>query len=92
MLTAEVFASTHPGITVSLVSPGLVFTEFGSNALHGGVDSRALRGVAPGQEEDAVARVILHAIRTQAIDVYTPRGAKQRMLRYLDQLVQDPPA
>lgn len=29
---------THPGIQVSLVSPGVVRTDFGLNALHGGPD------------------------------------------------------
>jgi short-subunit dehydrogenase len=32
--------ATHPGIQVTLVSPGIVRTEFGRNALHGGPDSR----------------------------------------------------
>ena len=28
-----------PDIVISLVSPGVVYTEFGVNALHGGVDT-----------------------------------------------------
>ena len=35
---------THPGIQVSLVSPGVVYTEFGLHAAHGGPDSRELPG------------------------------------------------
>jgi short-subunit dehydrogenase len=85
-------AATHPNILITTVSPGLVFTEFGVNALHGGVDSRALRGVAPGQEVESVAATILHAMRTGAHDVYTARGARRRMLDYLGALAQDPPA
>jgi hypothetical protein len=33
---------THPDIQFSLVSPGVVRTEFGLNARHGGPDSRQL--------------------------------------------------
>jgi len=84
-------AATHPDVLFTTVSPGLVYTEFGLNALHGGIDSRALRGKAPGQEPDAVASVVLHAIRMRAVDLYTAPGAKQRMLDYLEGLAQDPP-
>lgn len=83
-------AQTHPAIVVTLVSPGLVFTEFGVRAVHGGVDSRALRGVRPGQEADDVARVLLNAIRARATDVYTAKGAKHHVLAYLAKLVQEP--
>lgn len=83
---------THPRVTFTIVSPGLVYTEFGSNALHGGIDSRKLRGKAPGQEEDAVARVIMYAIRAQTPDVYTAAGHKKVMLDYLGALAHDPPA
>ena len=38
----EEVAASHPGIQVSLVSPGVVHTEFGVNAVHGGPDSRVL--------------------------------------------------
>ena len=31
-------AATHPGIAVSLVSPGLIYTDFGQHALHDGKD------------------------------------------------------
>ena len=33
---------THPGIQFSLVSPGVVRTDFGTNARHGGPDSRQM--------------------------------------------------
>ncbi len=62
-----------PGVAVTLVSPGVVATEFGVSALHGGMDSRAMPGA---QSADDVAAVVLDAIRTRAIDVYTqPTGA-----------------
>ena len=46
--------ATHPGIQVSLVSPGVVATDFGLNAMHGGVDSRSIPG---GQTAEQVADV-----------------------------------
>lgn len=58
-------------LQVTLISPGIIFTEFGCNALHGGIDSRALRGVAPGQEEGEVAKVIMHAVRaSRSLSLY----------------------
>ena len=38
----EEIQKTHPDIQISLVSPGVVKTEFGVHALHGGPDSRQL--------------------------------------------------
>jgi NAD(P)-dependent dehydrogenase (short-subunit alcohol dehydrogenase family) len=62
-----------PGVVVTLVSPGVVATEFGVSALHGGFDSRAMPGAQP---VDEVADVILDAIRERRIDAYTlPTGA-----------------
>src|SRR5262245_9876581 len=40
----EEVQQTHPGIQISLVSPGIAHTNFGLNALHGGPDSRSLPG------------------------------------------------
>lgn len=57
-----------PGIHVTLVLPGVVATDFGRNARHGGVDSRALPGA---QAVDEVARVIADAIATPRAEVYT---------------------
>ena len=41
---------THPGIQFSLVSPGVVRTEFGKNAMHGGPDSRELPNSQSAEE------------------------------------------
>src|SRR3954468_13053536 len=46
---------THPGIQVSIVSPGVVRTDFGLNAIHGGPDSRAF---PESQSAGEVAAVI----------------------------------
>jgi NADP-dependent 3-hydroxy acid dehydrogenase YdfG len=65
-----------PGIRVTSVHPGVVTTEFGKNALHGGPDSRSLPGA---QSADEVAAVIASAIEQPRADVYTlPQG--QRMV------------
>ncbi|MCC6990676.1 MAG: SDR family oxidoreductase [Acidobacteria bacterium] len=91
-LTANVredLAASHPGIAVSLVSPGVVRTEFGLNAVHGGPDSRTLPN---SQSAEEVAEVIAGVITSRAPDVYTRAGVKQMVLGYLDQLTADPPA
>jgi NADP-dependent 3-hydroxy acid dehydrogenase YdfG len=68
---------THPGIEVSLVSPGVVYTAFGSNAVHGGPDSRDL---PDGQTSEEVAAVIARVMETREPDVYTRPGAHRRVL------------
>jgi short-subunit dehydrogenase len=78
--------TTHPGVQVSLVSPGVVFTEFGLRAKHGGVDSRTL---PQGQPPEAVAAVIADVIRNRKPDVYTRAGARQTILDYYASLGED---
>ena len=66
-------APSHPAITVSLVSPGLTFTEFGKNALHGGADEvrfaieqfRAVRiqhGIGAMQDPEVVELLVERGI------------------------------
>jgi short-subunit dehydrogenase len=71
--------ATHPGIQISLVSPGVVATDFGLNAIHGGVDSRAIPG---GQSAEEVADVIASVIETRQADVYTRPGAREMIAKY----------
>src|SRR5688572_25579066 len=52
----------YPGIAVSLVSPGVVATEFGKNAAHGGPDSRSLPNA---QEVGPVGEVLAWVIETR---------------------------
>ena len=67
-------AASHPGIHVTSVHPGVVATDFGRNALHGGIDSRALPNA---QTAEQVAAVIAEAIERPRADVYTrPEGQK----------------
>jgi short-subunit dehydrogenase len=75
---AEVQA-THPGIHVSLVSPGVVATDFGLNAVHGGVDSRSIPG---SQSAEEVADVIASVIESRQADVYTRPGAREMIAKY----------
>jgi NAD(P)-dependent dehydrogenase (short-subunit alcohol dehydrogenase family) len=71
--------ATHPGIQFSLVSPGVVQTDFGNNALHGGPDSRTFPN---SQTVDEVAAVIAGVIDSRAGDVYTRAQGKQMVLDY----------
>ena len=77
---------THPGIHISLVSPGVVYTDFGLNARHGGVDSRTIPG---GQTAEEVAAVIAGVIDNPRPDVYTRRGSKQQVIDYYSTIGAD---
>ncbi len=77
----------HPNIQFSIVSPGVVRTEFGKNALHGGPDSRELPNA---QDADEVAEVIAAVIASRAPDVYTRPGSHDWVVKYYDDLGGDP--
>ena len=79
----------YPGIAVSLVSPGVVATEFGANASHGGPDSRSLPNA---QEVEPVGEVIAWVIETRKPDVYTFPGAKAAVTSFVTELGEDPAA
>jgi len=81
-------SESHPGVAVSLVSPGVVATEFGRNASHGGPDSRSLPNA---QEVSQVGQVIAWVIETRKPDVYTFPGAKAAVSNFLSTLGEDPP-
>ena len=74
---------THPGIQYSLVSPGVVRTDFGLNAIHGGPDSRTLPG---SQSAEEVAEVIAGVIESRKPDVYTRPGARDMVVEYFQSL------
>lgn len=78
---------THPGIQFSLVSPGVVRTEFGKNARHGGPDSRELPN---SQSAEEVAAVIAGVMESRLPDVYTRSGAKDRVVDYYTTVGVDP--
>ncbi|HEX7024576.1 MAG TPA: SDR family NAD(P)-dependent oxidoreductase [Gemmatimonadales bacterium] len=78
---------THPGIQFSLISPGVVRTDFGVHALHGGPDSRQL---PDSQSVEEVAVIIAGVIESRRPDYYTRPGSRERVLGYLGSLGQDP--
>ena len=78
---------THPGIQFTLISPGVVRTDFGRNALHGGPGSHQL---PDSQSADEVAEVIAAAIESPRPDGYTRKGAHDRVVSYFASLGQDP--
>lgn len=79
--------TTHPGIQFSLISPGVVRTDFGLNARHGGVDSREL---PESQGADEVAAVIASVLEDRRPDVYTRSGAAARIARLYASIGVDP--
>jgi short-subunit dehydrogenase len=83
---AEVQA-THAGIQFTLVSPGVVRTDFGLNAMHGGPDSRQFAG---SQSAEEVAEVIAGVIVSRADDVYTSAGSQGRIAGYYAAVGVDP--
>ena len=78
---------THPGIQFTIVSPGVVRTDFGNNALHGGPDSRA---IPDAQSAEEVADVIAGVIESRRPDVYTRAGAHDRVVKFYDAIGEDP--
>jgi short-subunit dehydrogenase len=79
----EEVKQSHPGIQISLVSPGVVRTDFGLSAMHGGPDNRKMPN---SQSAEEVAAVIAETIESRAADVYTLPGAKEMVLRYYQEL------
>lgn len=78
---------THPDIQFSLVSPGVVRTDFGNNAMYGGPDSRSF---PDSQSAEEVAEVIAAVIESRQPDVYTRKGAHDRIAGYYAGLGVDP--
>ncbi len=83
---AEVQA-THPDIQFTIVSPGVVQTDFGRNAMHGGPDSRSFPN---SQTAEEVAVVIADVIESRHPDVYTRAGAQGQVAGYYATVGVDP--
>jgi len=66
-------------ILVSVVHPGIVATDFGLNALHGGIDSRQMPGAQSAEE---VGKVIADVIEHRHADAYTREGARAMIAAY----------
>ena len=81
-------AASHPGVSVTLVMPGLVSTEFASNALGGAPSAGAFRPppgspMAP-QTAEEVAQVIARVIEVPVAEVYTNPQHAKLAARYVD--------
>jgi NADP-dependent 3-hydroxy acid dehydrogenase YdfG len=68
-----------PQIHTTTVMPGVVATDFGSNALHGGMDSRQLPGAQPVEE---VAHVIADVVDKPLAEIYTRPQMRELAARY----------
>ncbi len=75
---------THKGIQITLVSPGVVATDFGNNAVYGGVDSRNIPGA---QSAEDVAAAIAAAIESRSADVYTRPDGREMVVKYFSDAV-----
>lgn len=69
-----------PEVRISTVLPGVVATDFGLNALHGGLDSRALPFPQPVEE---VAAMIADLIEQPRAELYTRPQMRELAGRYL---------
>jgi short-subunit dehydrogenase len=85
----EEVQATHPAIQFSLISPGVVRTNFGLNAMHGGPDSRSF---PDSQSAEEVALVMADVIESRAPDVYTRKGAHDIVVGYYEKTGADPRA
>jgi short-subunit dehydrogenase len=83
----EELRETHPGVVISLVSPGAVRTDFGANAVHGGPLSTQL---PDAQSAEEVAMVIADLVESRREDVYTRPGARERVIDYYTGLGESP--
>lgn len=68
-----------PDIHVTLFSPGVVATDFGSSALGGGIDSRKIPGAQPVEE---VAEAIAQVIERPVADAYSRPAYRQTIAGY----------
>ena len=71
--------ASYPEIHCSTVLPGVVATEFGVNALHGGMDNRKLPDPQPVEE---VAEVIARVIEHPVAEAYTRPQLRELAARY----------
>jgi hypothetical protein len=72
-------AAEGPGYHVTTILPGVVATDFGVNAVHGGPDSRAMPGAQPVEE---VAAAIADVIEHPRSEVYTRPGFHDQVAAY----------
>ena len=72
-------AAQHPGIHVTTVLPGVVATDFGLSALHGGMDSRKM---PVKQTAEEVAALIGEVIEHPRAELYTRPAFREQVAAY----------
>jgi short-subunit dehydrogenase len=72
-------AAELPGVHVSTVLPGVVATDFGKSARHGGADSRTLPNAQPVED---VAALIADLIERPRAELYTRPELREIAGRY----------
>jgi NADP-dependent 3-hydroxy acid dehydrogenase YdfG len=77
-------AATHPGIHVTLVMPGLVSTDFASNAVHGTPPIRPGAGGGAPQSAADVAAVIVGVIDHPVAETFTNPALAGIVRRYFE--------
>ena len=77
---------THPSIQFSIVSPGVVHTDFGLNAIGDGPDSRLIRDA---QTPEEVAMVIASVVVSRKPDVYTRAGSRAWVAKFYESVGED---
>jgi NADP-dependent 3-hydroxy acid dehydrogenase YdfG len=77
---------THPDIQFSIVSPGVVHTDFGLNARGDGPDSRT---IAQAQTPEQVADVLWGVVQSRKPDVYTQKGSSDRVAKFYATVGED---
>jgi NADP-dependent 3-hydroxy acid dehydrogenase YdfG len=78
-LRVELQTQGFTNIKATTILPGIVATDFGKNARHGGVDNRQLPGAQP---VDEVAQVIADAIEKPRAEAYTRPQMLELASRY----------
>ena len=78
-LRGELRAQGLSDIYATTVMPGIVATDFGKNALHGGVDNAKLPGAQPVGE---VAEVIVDVIEKPRAEAYTRPQMRDLAVKY----------
>jgi len=71
--------ATHPGIQVTVLLPGVVATDFGRNAVGGGVDNRNLPGA---QTVESAVAAIVDVIDRPRAEAYTSAFIGDVVARY----------
>lgn len=79
MASLRIELADAPGIVASTFMPGVVATDFGKNALHGGPDSRAL---PMSQPVDDVAARLAQLIEAPRAEAYSRPELQQMAARY----------